>query len=190
MQLTAFCESAMSYCFADHKCKLLLAQQHAAMPSCMTKPEPITLVLMYTFCGRCSAEVVFTGQCQRCVLACGAGGCRHDGRVPASRQLCGAHHALCWRPSHSRLRQGGGHGAGPTHQVCRPAGTNAADNVSFASASDRTVDKAPPAASAQTPAQYIRKNNPALLAKLQWQMHLPTHSLLVVLLDLHAGQPL
>ena len=124
------------------------------------------------------------------MLAFGAGGCRDDGRVSASRQLCGAHHALCWRPSHNRLWQGGRHGAGPTHQVCRPAGTDAADHVSSASASDRTVE-APPAASAQVPAQYIRgKNSPALLAKLQWQMHLPIHSLLVVLLDLYADQPL
>jgi len=40
MQLTAFCKPAMSYCFADHDRKFLLAQQHAAMPSCVTKPEP------------------------------------------------------------------------------------------------------------------------------------------------------
>ena len=63
--------------------------------------------------------------------------------------------------------------------------TNAADNMSIASASDRAVDEAPPAASAQTPVQYNRNNNQALLAKLQWQVHLPTHSLLVILLDLH-----
>ncbi len=68
--------------------------------------------------------------------------------------------------------------------------TDAADSVSIASASDRAVDEAPPAASAQTPVQCNRNNNQALLAELQWQVHLPIRSLLVLLLDLHAGQPL
>ena len=54
------CKSAMSHCFVEHDRKLLPAQQHPAMPSCMTKPEPTNMVLMYTFCGRCSAAV---GQC-------------------------------------------------------------------------------------------------------------------------------
>jgi hypothetical protein len=54
MQFTAFCKSAISYCLTDHDCKLLLAQKHAALPNRMTKPEPITLVLIYTFCGRFS----------------------------------------------------------------------------------------------------------------------------------------
>ena len=52
-----------------------------------------------------------------------AGGSRHDGRVLASRQLCSPHHAVCRRPSHSRLRQGRGHGAGSAHQVWHPANT-------------------------------------------------------------------
>lgn len=47
MQLTAFCKPALSYCFADHDCVLLLVHKHAAMPSCSDN-----LVLMFTICGR------------------------------------------------------------------------------------------------------------------------------------------